>query len=605
MSLAESASTPLQRRVALALAVVLLLVASLSWLAVGHPFPAISGPSFFTAYDTLAAAISWATAFLLISQFEQTRSVRLLVVAMAFAFAGTMAFAHMLTIPGLLMREPLFGSDNTTLWLRVAWLSALPLGAIGYLAAYSLRIQSLFRVDQPRPMAAAGLMIAVALGAIAIIVATAAGDTLPDLTPRPQNFANTYFLMLPALVGLQVVALAALWRRDRGRTAIGLWLSIAVLAVLVETIIGWVLLGVLPDRRYSLNFYIARMVGMTSGSVVFLALLAQVGRCYRELADAEDALRGRVRKLSASDAQLIAIVSSTSEAILTKSLDGTILSWNPAAERLLGFAADEIVGRSVRILIPQSLQEDEDEILTRLAAGERVESYETERVGKHGRAVEVLLTASPLRVDGRLIGASSIMHDISVRKQRERHNALLLREVNHRSKNVLAVVQAIARQTVAAAPEAFLSSFSDRIGALSASHDLLVESEWQGVELVDLVTAELGRFQDLLGSRIEIGGPSGKYGAFANDKGLVEICWKLTEHDGAARIQLRWAEQGGPLVSPPSRKGFGTMLIRDVPAKSLKAEVDLRYEQSGLVWSLDAPADAVLDNAAPWPMKKM
>lgn len=621
VSLAEAASTPRQRRSATALALMLLLVGSLSWVTVGRPLPAISGPSFFTAYDALSAVIAWATAFLLISQFEQTRSLHLLAVAMTFAFAGTLAAAHMLTVPGLLLREPLFGTDNTTLWIRVVWLSALPLGALKYLAARQPRLQAFCRVGEPRPMAAAGMMMAFALGVIAVIIATTARSILPDLTPKPQNFANTYYVVLPAVVGLQVFALGTLWRHDRGRTALGLWLSVALLAVLVETVIGWVLLGVLPDRRYSLNFYIARIVGLISGSIVFLALLAQVGRCYRELADAGDKLQSRVRELSASDAQLIAIVSSTSEAVLTKSLDGTITSWNPAAERLLGYTSGEMVGRSVRTIVPPSRQKEENDILARIASGERVESYDTERLDKQGKPIEVSITASPLRVDGRLIGASSIMHDVSARKQRERHNALLLREVNHRSKNVLAVVQAIARQTAnGSAPEKFLAAFSDRIGALAASHDLLVESEWKGVDLEALVRAELGRFKELIGSRITITGPAlrlsphaaqtigmtmhelatnaGKYGALSNETGRIEVCWQLVERDGDRRVRLTWSERGGPPVSLPSHKGFGTMLIHDVPAKSLSAEVEVRYETTGVVWSLDAPSHTVIDDSA-------
>ncbi|MDX2203342.1 MAG: PAS domain S-box protein [Hyphomicrobiaceae bacterium] len=916
VSLAESPSTPRQLRSAGALALVLLLIATLSWTAIGRPLPAITGPSFFTAYDALSASIAWATAFLLISQFQQTRSLHLLAVAMAFAFAGTLAAAHMLTIPGLLLREPLFGNDNATLWLRVAWLSALPLGAVAYLAVQSPVLQPICRVSAPRPLAAAGLMLAVALAVVTMIVASTGRSILPDLTPKPQNFANTYFVVLPAVVGLQVLALGALWRHDRGRTALGLWLGIALLAVLVETVIGWVLVGVLPDRRYSLNFFIARAVGLFAGSVVFLALLAQVGRCYRELVDAGNALQGRVRELSASDARLVAIVSSTSEAILTKGLDGTITSWNPAAERLLGYPAFDIVGQSVHRLIPSSRLAEEDRLLASIVAGERIERYDTERLGKDGRAIEVTLSMSPLTINDRLIGASSIMHDITERRQAEQalarharrldllarlndatrglddphalvntalevlrqelgadrcawaevdadenhfvflgsaaaegvapasgrfavsafgaealrtmrtggtfvcadatvdlpegadrdaykatgiraliaapmrkrgrfvggtgvhqltrrewrreevalveevtdrlweaidraragqqlrrshdlilrmiedapfgvylvdsdlrmsqvsegarkvlrgieplpgrdlseiirqvwpepfatevierfrhtlstgeryrttstqprrndgevqsydwllerlllpdgragvvcyfydlterqryeeHIRLLLREVNHRSKNMLAVVKAIARQT-AGASRAFLSSFSDRIEALATSHDLLIASEWQGVELGGLVTAELDRFQDLIRSRIAIAGPplrlsphaaqtigmalhelatnAVKYGALANETGRIDVRWRLIEQETESRILLTWSEHGGPAVSPPERRGFGTTLMRDVPAKALDAEVELKFAPAGLHWSLDAPVGAVLD----------
>jgi PAS domain S-box-containing protein len=445
-------------------------------------------------------------------------------------------------------------------------------------------------------------------------------------------------------------------------------------------------------------------------------------------------------ELLAMQARLAAIVSSASEAILTKTFDGTITSWNAAAERLLGYKASEIVGKPVHSIIPLWRLKEEDEILARVAAGEQIENYDTERIAKDGRAMEVALTVSPLRVDGRLIEASSIMHDASARKRaaeelqrqaqlldlskeaiftwrlrgaieswnegavalygysrqeaigrvshdllatenhpggilafvrelestgrwsgelihrakdgrtvivessqqlfrqgagelvletnrdvtgrkrREEHNLLLLREVNHRSKNLLAVVAGIARQTARASPHDFLSSLSDRIEALAASHDLLVESQWRGVDLGDLVRAELSRFQELVGTRIGIEGPSlrlsahaaqtiglalhelatnaVKYGALSNATGHVDIAWQLTERDGIARMMLTWAERGGPPVSPPSRKGFGTTLIREAPKSALRAEVELLYGTGGLFWRLNTPADAALEDAA-------
>jgi two-component sensor histidine kinase len=209
--------------------------------------------------------------------------------------------------------------------------------------------------------------------------------------------------------------------------------------------------------------------------------------------------------------------------------------------------------------------------------------------------------------------ASALREAARQRREHEDRIELLVREVNHRSKNVLAVVQAIARQTARVSPEHFLSSFTSRLGALAASHDLLVESEWRGVDLGSLVMAELGRFHELIGSRIMVQGPpvrlsphatqtigmalhelatnAAKYGALSSDVGRVEIEWRLSHQ----LFAMTWSENGGPAVSPPARRGFGTTLIRDMPAKSLKADVELKYERTGVLWSLAAPAQAVID----------
>lgn len=206
-------------------------------------------------------------------------------------------------------------------------------------------------------------------------------------------------------------------------------------------------------------------------------------------------------------------------------------------------------------------------------------------------------------------------YDLSERLSYEEHIRLLLREVNHRSKNLLAVVQAIARQTSLASPTDFLTSFSDRVAALSASHDLLVESQWQGVSLNDLVRAEIGRFQGFVGGRIKISGPhlrlspkaaqtigmalhelttnAGKYGALSNDVGSVEVAWRLDR--GGRALRLTWIERGGPVVEPASRHGFGTTLICDVPRSTLQADVQLQLDRTGLSWSLEALAERVLE----------
>ncbi|MEE4455077.1 PAS domain S-box protein [Novosphingobium resinovorum] len=136
------------------------------------------------------------------------------------------------------------------------------------------------------------------------------------------------------------------------------------------------------------------------------------------------------RKQSEEAAQrLAAIVESSGDAIISKTLDGTITSWNDAAERMFGYTAKEIIGQSILTLIPQDRHGEETDIIARLRRGERVEHYETVRQRNDGSTFDISLTVSPVRRgDGTVVGASKIARDITERK---RHEARLLRQTHH------------------------------------------------------------------------------------------------------------------------------------------------------------------------------
>jgi PAS domain S-box-containing protein len=202
--------------------------------------------------------------------------------------------------------------------------------------------------------------------------------------------------------------------------------------------------------------------------------------------------------------------------------------------------------------------------------------------------------------------------DITERKRAEERQLLLMRELNHRTKNLLSVVQSIANQTVASNPSDFAERFSRRIQALSSNQDLLVRSEWRGVEIEDLVRAQLAHFADLIGERIMIEGPhlsvtpsaaqsigmalhelatnAGKYGSLSDDHGGVTIDWRL--EDG--QFSIGWIEHDGPHVKPPKRRGFGSTIISAVAEASVGGEVELDYASTGVVWRLKCSASKAL-----------
>jgi PAS domain S-box-containing protein len=214
----------------------------------------------------------------------------------------------------------------------------------------------------------------------------------------------------------------------------------------------------------------------------------------------------------------------------------------------------------------------------------------------------------------RVVSFGGTVQDITERKEREEKEHLLMREINHRAKNMLSVVDSIAHQTATRNPEDFIERFSERIQALSANQDLLIRNEWNGVEIKDLVCAQLAHFADLIGSRIVTHGPrlrlnpasaqaiglalhelatnAGKYGALSTETGRVNIGWGI---DGDT-LAMNWTECDGPPVSAPKRRGFGTIVMETMAERSVNGAVDLDYAPSGLTWRLTCPAASALES---------
>lgn len=222
--------------------------------------------------------------------------------------------------------------------------------------------------------------------------------------------------------------------------------------------------------------------------------------------------------------------------------------------------------------------------------------------------------------NGELLGGFGVTQDISARKRREAQIQLLLREVNHRAKNVLALVQAIAWQTTATNAQDFVDRFSLRIGALATSQDLLVACEWRGVEIEALLRSQLAHFGDVIDTRITLDGPllrlsasacqslgmvvhelstnAGKHGALSDTLGKVHITWNVERHGGSDSFVITWTERGGPPVASPSRYGFGHTVLVAMPKLELDADVRLEFAPEGLNWRLTCAAASVMDPAS-------
>lgn len=324
-----------------------------------------------------------------------------------------------------------------------------------------------------------------------------------------------------------------------------------------------------------------------------------------------------------AEARLGAIVDSSFDAIIGKDLNSIISDWNPAAERMFGYTAEEAIGQSVLMLMPTNQRSEEIEIIEKIKRGVRIASFETIRLRKDGSHINVSLTISPIKdPKGNIVGASKIARDITATKESERRIRLLLREVNHRVKNQFAVILSVIRETANRTQnnDEFLARVRDRITALSRSHDLLVSSDWEGASLFELAQEHLKPFGheeritlagplvmltpnavQYLGMAVhELGTNSSKYGALSEVGGRISVTWQILTRPGEEdEIQLIWDETSIP-HEPPSEtthRGFGNVVLQRIAPQSVSGRSSLDREPGHVRWVLVAPTKSVLVQA--------
>jgi PAS domain S-box-containing protein len=306
-----------------------------------------------------------------------------------------------------------------------------------------------------------------------------------------------------------------------------------------------------------------------------------------------------------------ALLDQSHDAIFTWKIGGGITYWSRGAEALYGYSREEAIGRVSHDLLRTRAAVPPQDVEAQVS---RQGSWYGELTHTTRDGHEIVVESRHVRVSyGGELYALETNRDITARKRAEERVHLLMGEANHRAKNLLSLVQAIARQTAARDPEDFVDRFTERLQALAANQDLLVHHKWQGVDMEDLVRAQLAPFADLIGPRIVVGGPqlhlnaaaaqalglalhelatnAGKYGALSTDAGHVHIGWRL---DGDA-LAMSWTERKGPPVRPPERQGFGTTVTRSMAKRALGGEVQLDYAPTGVEWHLTCPAANALE----------
>ena len=318
------------------------------------------------------------------------------------------------------------------------------------------------------------------------------------------------------------------------------------------------------------------------------------------------------KRLERDRAHLAAIVASSEDAIVSHDLEGTITSWNAGAEKIYGYTAAEMIGQPMSTLLDDVQIDEWPANLVRLRQGEPITDIDISRVTKGDRVIYVSLNISPMRdANGAIIGASAVARDIALRKLAEERAEMLMAELDHRVKNILAVVSSVVTQTLRAGgtAEAAGAEIEGRIQAISRAHGLLTELGGVEGSLRGLVATELLPYKQrsnvtisgeevVLSSRAnlsmalaihELATNSAKYGALSTGEGRLSVTWRVIQADGKPELEIIWQETAGPPVAEPTRRGFGTKLIELSLVRGLKAKVNREFLEAGVRCQISVP----------------
>jgi PAS domain S-box-containing protein len=288
-----------------------------------------------------------------------------------------------------------------------------------------------------------------------------------------------------------------------------------------------------------------------------------------------------------------------------------------------GMVAEEVLGRTDDEALPETTARVVAPVKRRVLANATPERVEVAmRLGERTSWYD--LRVEPLLDEGRVVGLTSVAIDISAQKEYHHHLRVVMRELTHRSKNLLAVVQGIARQTAQSVDglPAFVERFGARLQALARAHDILVDESWRGAAVEELISTQLGHVIERSADRIIAKGPkvllkpeaaqnvalalhelstnAAKYGALSGESGTVSVAWgPVTSPAGDQQFEIVWRETGGPPATPPARKGFGSVMIERLVPRAIDGTSDLAYDDEGLTWTLRFPRRYLVDLDTP------
>jgi PAS domain S-box-containing protein len=343
--------------------------------------------------------------------------------------------------------------------------------------------------------------------------------------------------------------------------------------------------------------------------------LADLQEDRQQLAEKLDAQADELSVLRARFAQYEMALRGSHVTVYTQDRD---LRYTSASDPMRGRDLKGIIGRTDKELLPvdtgAGLVALKQEVL---ATGQPKRGEFAFKEGPGTRWYDVHI--EPMRNEaGDIDGLTCASVDVTERKEGEAHLRLLLRELTHRSKNLLAVIQGMARQTArhAGSIDGFLSQFAARLQALASSHDLLVREGWHGASIGELVRSQLSAYVGKPDGQVALDGPdiaikpeaaqnlglalhelvvnAKTFGALSVPDGRLSVSWGREGGNGGAAVELNWLEQFGPKVKARRKRGFGSLVIERNLARSLDARVDLEFEPDGVRCHIVIPATQAL-----------
>lgn len=428
-----------------------------------------------------------------------------------------------------------------------------------------------------------------------------------DLQPAHVRLAGLFFAFILACGVTHVMGLITLWYPAYGLEGL-LKLGTAVVSMATAVML-WPLMPALlaipsqADLREA-NHRLAEEVEAHQRT---LSELRAVQRDLRQR------FEDRTRALAIASERLEMALAGSTITVFEQDKDLKYLwIFNPVA----GFPIDHFIGRDDHQTLPDITSAAVVPVKRRVletGAAETVTVPFPMQDGTHWFELRV----QPAAVGPERPGIVSVAVDITEKRTAEREMRLMMRELTHRSKNLLAIVQSVAWQTARTAEsiDAFVDNFSARLVGLAQSHDLLVASAWRGVQLADLITAQLEHLSEEQMGRIKRSGPllqlrpstaqnvgmalhelvtnSIKYGALSTEAGHVAIEWIKIPDSDPRLITLTWKETEGPTVVVPDHQGFGRIILERLVPRALGGDVRLEFAPTGIVWTLTAPLKAL------------
>ena len=384
--------------------------------------------------------------------------------------------------------------------------------------------------------------------------------------------------------------------------------------------------GLTPDAKLVLRDLTAieREVDSEDGVSSFLLRV----RPYRSLNNVIDGVSITLvditerRNLDRARSRLAAIVESSEDAIISHDLDGMITSWNTGAQKIYGYTADEIIGEPMSTLLADDQIDEWPANLAKLRKGMPITNFDISRTTKDDRAIHLSLMISPIRDEkGVIVGASAVARDIAERKAAEERALLLMAELDHRVKNILAVVSSVVSQTLRSGgpQESFSSEIEGRILAIARAHNLLTDHGGIEGSLRALIATEVRPYEQdnnvtLAGPNViltskasltlalaihELATNAAKYGSLSIPGGKLGVTWSVGGKAATQSLEIVWLESGGPVVAIPSRRGFGTKLIETSLVRGLGAAVDRAFAETGVRCSIAVPLVADVGSVRP------